>query len=54
MKKYFNILFAVSLFAFIFFNSCDKIDPPYKENITPPPVGDTIRKIVLEEFTGHT
>ncbi len=55
MKKYINIsvklllmLFMISLF------SCDEIEPPYTEKV---PVdttdkGDTVRKILLEDYTG--
>ncbi|MFW6019944.1 MAG: hypothetical protein ACOCPM_05120, partial [Bacteroidales bacterium] len=46
-----SILIA-STITMIFFNSCDQIDPPYKENITFENK-DTVRNVVLEEFTGH-
>jgi hypothetical protein len=53
MKKYLNVLSVLSLLGFMFFCSCDKIEPPYKATVIHP-TGDTVRKIILEEFTGHT
>ncbi len=53
MKKYFNYLTVFSLFALFLFNTCDKIEAPYKEVVSIP-TADTVRKILLEEFTGHT
>ena len=62
MKK--SILIAFILASFVaFFYSCDKIEGPYmNEDIvvfacdTPdfPALGDVYRKILLEEYTGHT
>ncbi len=35
------------------FYSCDKIDGPYTENIDGGDTAQVVRKILLEEFTGH-
>jgi hypothetical protein len=45
------IIFSITFFAI----SCDKIEPPYtttgNNNVV---TNDTIRKVLLEDFTGHT
>ena len=46
------IILVVSTITMIFFNGCDQIEPPYKETITYENK-DTVRNVVLEEFTGH-
>lgn len=56
MIKYIKILsvFCLFLISFIFF-SCDKIEPPFTEEILQDTVSDiVIRKILLEDYTGHT
>lgn len=53
MKKqriHIPLIIASLIFAIY---SCDKVEPPYS-NIPDPEEGDTIRKVLLEEFTGHT
>ncbi len=44
------------LFAVIALQSCDKVNPPYKEtiNVAPPPSTLTSRKVLVEDYTGHT
>lgn len=53
MKK--KILFVFSgLFAFlVLFTSCDKVETPYMNAGGGGVVGDTVRKLILEDFTGH-
>ncbi|NTW33819.1 MAG: Omp28-related outer membrane protein, partial [Bacteroidetes bacterium] len=51
MKRYsFLILLPIMLFFLI---SCDKVNPPYMKNETTENDTASIRKIILEEFTGH-
>ena len=52
MKKYF---FFFVLAGTAIFSSCDKVDDPYNATATPvvPPSAGMVRKILLEEFTGH-
>lgn len=54
MKKLFILSVFLCFSASLFLNSCDKIDPPYKES--EPQEQDTTpkRNFLLEEFTGHT
>ncbi|MGB0886535.1 MAG: Omp28 family outer membrane lipoprotein [Vicingaceae bacterium] len=52
MKKLIPIL---TIFAIVSFTSCDKIEHPLQEGITPQ-TGDStvvVRRILMEEFTGH-
>src|SRR3954466_14723253 len=52
MKK---IILSVFASAVIFFNSCDKIDGPYSEPVTiDTSSGTAVRKVLIEEYTGHT
>jgi Outer membrane protein Omp28 len=40
--------------SWLMFYSCQKVDKPYLKWTAPiPPVGDTIRKVLLEDYTGH-
>jgi thiol-disulfide isomerase/thioredoxin len=61
IKKY--ILSVLVITAFI---ACDKVDAPYKETVAPPPVDtstnnnndttpvfDEVRKVLIEDYTGH-
>jgi thiol-disulfide isomerase/thioredoxin len=50
MKKAFLFLAAISFFIF----ACDKVDLPQQQHTVVVPTSDTIRKILVEEFTGHT
>jgi len=51
MKKLFNIFLIL---AVIVFAACDVIEPPYTDEYVPPPIDDTVvRKVILEEYTGH-
>lgn len=52
MKKYIVPVIFLAVFMMAFLSACDKIEPPYKETGTDNQ-GDTVRKILLEEFTGH-
>ena len=53
MKK--TIFFIFVLFiSLITIQSCDKIEPPYKENNTITPGETNKRKVLLEDYTGHT
>jgi len=47
------IKFSMLMLTVIILQSCDKVEPPYKKDvvITPPPAG--VRKVLVEEFTGH-
>lgn len=50
-KRYFLPLLAL---LFVAFASCDKIDEPYiKPGGTIVDTGETVRKVLLEEYTGH-
>lgn len=54
MKNLSRLLF---LFSIISFSSCDKIDGPYGTPVTQTGGGDSvqiIRKVLIEDFTGHT
>jgi len=56
MMKNFSIKILTILLIFGIFQSCDKINAPYlvkQEGDTPNPQQAT-RKVLLEEFTGHT
>ncbi|MCF8218016.1 MAG: Omp28 family outer membrane lipoprotein [Bacteroidales bacterium] len=46
------IVFLLSALTTFLLSGCDQIEPPYKENITYESK-DTVRNVVLEEFTGH-
>lgn len=61
MKKIFLCLFAAAS-TLVLFSSCDKVDPPYKENTGvsaggactfPANTAPVYRKILVEDFTGH-
>ncbi len=56
MIKYIKILNVIWLVLLGFFLlSCDKIEPPYTEEIGQDTVSDVVvRKILLEDYTGHT
>ncbi len=42
------------LYILILVAACDKVEGPYSENIQTPVIGDdTVRKILLEDYTGH-
>lgn len=51
MKKTIYLLAIIGLI----FGACDKIDEPYLEETggSPPPPEQKVRKVLLEEFTGH-
>ena len=49
MKKVFAFIAVSSL---LFFSGCDKVLIP-QQQVTTTNVGDTVRKIFIEEFTGH-
>jgi len=51
MKKTIYLLAILGLI----FGACDKIDEPYLEETggSPPPPAEKVRKVLLEEFTGH-
>jgi hypothetical protein len=50
MKKVFSILLVLSLLIM----SCDKVLIPQQPHTVVIPTNDTIRKIFIEDFTGHT
>lgn len=51
MKK--NILLIIAILA-ICFQACDNIEAPYNETVIGPQPGDTlVRKVLLEDYTGH-
>jgi hypothetical protein len=54
MKNFIYTILIVS--GFLIIQSCDKIDPPYKEstNIPPPVLNPQDQKILVEDYTGHT
>ena len=47
--KIISIIAAVS----ILFYACEKIDPPYKEKGGGGNGGETVKKVLLEDYTGH-
>ena len=52
-----NFIYTIIILpVFLIIQSCDKIDPPYKETTnTPPPVlSPQDQKILIEDYTGHT
>ncbi len=52
MKKIVLVFMSLWMAAMMLTSSCDKVEPPYME--TPDVVtGDTVRKVLLEDFTGH-
>jgi len=50
-----NLVFIISVLVsmMILTTSCDKIDPPYVIANTGSVTGDTVRKVLFEDFTGH-
>lgn len=48
----FSLFSLLAIFMLAFNTACDKVEPPY---LTIPDVveGDTVRKLLLEDFTGH-
>lgn len=53
MKKIVLIAF-VGLYSFMMLStSCDKVEQPYMNTGGGGVVGDTVRKVLLEDFTGH-
>ena len=59
IKKYskqllrFCVKLVVVLLLFAL-HSCEKVEKPYLPFTPPPPTSDTIRKILVEDYTGHT
>ena len=51
-KKLFSTFLFITVLAALLLNSCEQVEPPYKEDVTFE-TRDTVRKVVLEEFTGH-
>lgn len=54
MKRLFTLVVFLSFPALLLLNSCDKIDPPYKESEALEQDTTPKRNFLLEEFTGHT
>jgi thiol-disulfide isomerase/thioredoxin len=54
MKKN-TVLLIISIVVSVMMviTSCDKIDPPYVSGNTDSVTGDTVRKLLFEDFTGH-
>ena len=53
MKKIVLIAFAGLFSLMMLSTSCDKVEPPYMNTGGGGVVGDTVRKVLLEDFTGH-
>lgn len=53
MNKFIGVL-IVTVFGISFFSSCDKVEPPYTVENNNSNTNDTVRKVLLEDFTGHT
>lgn len=58
MKKIlYHVLFSM-IALLVVFSSCDKIEPPYVEDpgggIDPPDTTKLVKKVLLEDYTGHT
>jgi hypothetical protein len=54
MNKILIFAFGVLLSFMALTTSCDKIDEPYMNTGGGGPVSDTVRKVLLEDFTGHS
>jgi thiol-disulfide isomerase/thioredoxin len=52
MKRIVFAVFGLLMVAMFMTTSCDKVDPPYM-TIPDEVKGDTVRKMLLEDFTGH-
>jgi thiol-disulfide isomerase/thioredoxin len=52
-KKILISLFGVIVVFLMVSTSCDKISEPYMENGSGIVTGDTVRKLLFEDFTGH-
>ena len=52
MKKIFKILFFVAVASYII-SSCDKVTPPFIDKNGGGDTAQIVKKILLEEFTGH-
>jgi thiol-disulfide isomerase/thioredoxin len=53
MKKlHFSLTIIALALAAVILQSCDEIEPPYKQQVSFQGT-DTVRNVVLEEFTGH-
>ena len=53
-KRSFLLLLLIGIATLFIISSCNKVDNPYKKWIPPvPPTNDTIRKVLIEDFTGH-
>ncbi|MFC2100390.1 Omp28 family outer membrane lipoprotein [Bacteroidota bacterium] len=50
--KFFRYIYLIFIAAIVI-QSCDKIDAPYKEKGTGGDTAQVVKKILLEEFTGH-
>ena len=53
MNKILIFAFGALLSFMALSTSCDKIDEPYMNTGGGGPVSDTVRKVLLEDFTGH-
>ncbi len=53
MKNLVYIVISVFVFTLLLTTACDKVDPPYMEDNSGVVVGDTVRKVLFEDFTGH-
>lgn len=53
MKRFFFFSIVLGFSFLLFFNSCDKVDPPYKESEGQEQDTTPKRNFLLEEFTGH-
>jgi len=53
MNKILIFAFGVLLSFMVLSTSCDKIDEPYMNTGGGGPVADTVRRVLLEDFTGH-
>jgi hypothetical protein len=53
-NNFFFVLMLVGFSSALMFYSCQKVDKPYlKMPVSIKPTGDTIRKILFEDYTGH-
>ncbi|MFH0895115.1 MAG: Omp28 family outer membrane lipoprotein [Bacteroidota bacterium] len=52
MKKFKIFILAVSA-GFLIFQSCDKVTPPYKSGSSSNDTNTKVRKVLLEDYTGH-
>jgi len=52
-KKRIYLVFGVFVAVMLAITACDKVEPPYMEDNGGGVIADTVRKVLLEDFTAH-